>query len=119
MVRAREWRELARVWSIKQAFGGAAMKKSVLTKGILGVVAILSCLLGSGSLTGAADYLVRPDDKLRIKIFQFPELSGDYTVSTNGTVLIPPIGELNVAGSSAIDISSQISKRFIAAGISD
>src|SRR5262245_22442584 len=93
------------------------MKKSAL-KGILGVAAILSCLLGSITLIGAADYLVRPDDKLRIKIFQFPELSGDYTVSTTGTLLIRPIGELAVSGSSAVDISNHIAKRFAAAGIS-
>jgi len=95
------------------------MRMSALTKGILGVAAVLSCLLASGTVIAAEDYIVRIDDKLKIKIFQFPELSGEYTVSTSGTVLIPPIGEVPVAGSSAIDISNQISKRFIGAGISN
>ncbi len=95
------------------------MKNSALTKAVLAVLASLCCLLGSATLAGAADYLVRAEDKLRIKIFQFPELAGEYTVSTKGTILIPPIGEISVAGSTAIDISSQVSQGFITAGISD
>src|SRR5262249_25305399 len=90
-----------------------------LTKGILAIVTIFCCLLSGAAIAGAADYLVRAEDKLRIKIFQFPELTGEYTVSTRGTILIPPIGEVAVAGSSAIDISSQISQSFIKAGIPD
>jgi exopolysaccharide production protein ExoF len=95
------------------------MTRSALTKGILAIATICGCLLGGATIAGAADYLVRAEDKLRIKIFQFPELTGEYTVSTRGTILIPPIGEVAVAGSSAIEISSEISQSFIKAGISD
>lgn len=95
------------------------MKRLGLIGRLLGVVVISSCWLADVTVLEARDYLVRADDKLRIKIFQFPELSGEYTVSTAGTVLLPPIGEIFVVGSSAIEISSQISQRFSAAGIFD
>jgi len=90
-----------------------------LIRTVLGIGVVFIIMLGLPIFAGAADYVVRPDDRLRIKIFQFPELSADYTVSANGTVLIPPIGEIQVAGFSVTDISSDISKRFIKAGISD
>jgi protein involved in polysaccharide export with SLBB domain len=95
------------------------MTKPMLTRGIIGLAAVIAVALGISTQTQAVDYVVRPDDRLRIKIFQFPELSADYTVSSSGTVLIPPIGEIPVAGSSVNDISNDISKRFIKSGISD
>src|SRR6185437_13544465 len=61
---------------------------------------------------------LRPDDKLSIKVFQFPELSGDYTVSGNGSISIAPIGELHAAGSTAIELSKAISDRLVKAGFS-
>src|SRR5690606_21820582 len=106
--------------SSRQSRGGSAMTKAMrLIRTVLGIGVVFMIMLGLPTFAGAADYVVRPDDRLRIKIFQFPELSADYTVSANGTVLIPPIGEIQVAGFSVTDISSDISKRFIKAGISD
>jgi protein involved in polysaccharide export with SLBB domain len=80
---------------------------------------MLCCLLGGSTVFGASDYAVRADDKLKVKIFQYPELSGEYTVSTTGTISIAPIGEISVAGNSVKEIASQISDRFIKAGLSD
>jgi exopolysaccharide production protein ExoF len=68
---------------------------------------------------GAADYVIRAEDKLRLKIFQFPELSGEYTVSATGTISIPPIGDISVSGLSATELSRDISNRFKKAAISD
>jgi exopolysaccharide production protein ExoF len=95
------------------------MTTPTLIRTFFGLAALFAIMLGFSNLPKAADYLVRSDDRLRIKIFQFPELSGEYTVSSRGTILIPPIGEMSVAGSSVTDISNDISKRFIKAGISD
>jgi len=82
---------------------------------------VLSCAaLGSSTAVGAdPDYILRADDKLKIKIFQFPELSGEYTITASGTISVPPIGEITASGLSATDLSKQISSRFIKAGISD
>src|SRR5579872_4481711 len=95
------------------------MTRSMFVNWSFGLVALLSYFFGNIATCSAADYLIRSDDKLKIKIFQYPELSGDYTVNTNGTISLPPIGEISVAGSTASEISAQISNRFIKAGISD
>jgi hypothetical protein len=96
------------------------MKTSALAT--LLTLAVLSCApLGGSTALGAADsdYTLRADDKLRIKIFQFPELTGEYTVTASGSISIPPIGEIVASGLSATDLSKEISSRFIKAGISD
>lgn len=95
------------------------MKRSAVLEFLFGVLLVLSCLFGDTVRLRAEDYVVRAEDKLRVKVFQYPELSGDYTVSATGTVAIAPIGEIYVAGSSAKAIASQISDRFIKAGLSD
>jgi polysaccharide biosynthesis/export protein ExoF len=95
------------------------MKTSRMATRALGISAVLVVLLAGSTVRGVADYAVRTDDKLKIKIFQYPELSGEYTVSANGTITIAPIGEIPVDGSSTKDVASQISERFIRAGLSD
>ncbi|MFN3673794.1 MAG: polysaccharide biosynthesis/export family protein, partial [Bosea sp. (in: a-proteobacteria)] len=70
-------------------------------------------------MRAASDYVVRADDKLKIKIFQYPELSSDYKVRANGTISIAPIGDIPVSGLSTNEIASLISERFVRAGISD
>jgi len=84
---------------------------------VIGVIA--STFLGHAGLSQSADYAVRADDRLRIQIYQLPELTNEYKVSSNGTITIPPLGEVPVAGLSAQEISARISEGLIKAGVSD
>jgi exopolysaccharide production protein ExoF len=95
------------------------MKLSRMPVRALGAVIMLAALLAGNAVSGTAEYAVRADDKLKIKIFQYPELSGEYSVSANGTITIGPIGEINVDGSSPKEIARLISDRFIRSGLSD
>jgi protein involved in polysaccharide export with SLBB domain len=76
-------------------------------------------MLGADAVRAASDYIVRADDKLKIKIFQYPELSGEYTVSANGTISIAAIGDIPVDGFSTKEVAIRISERFVRAGLSD
>jgi polysaccharide biosynthesis/export protein ExoF len=67
----------------------------------------------------AADYIVRPDDKLKVRIFQYPELSGEYTVDENGKIVIPEIGDIPVNGLSTNEVTNQITERIVQAGLSN
>ncbi|WP_458756093.1 polysaccharide biosynthesis/export family protein [Afipia sp. TerB] len=95
------------------------MKKSQPRINVLVSAALALCILGSDAVRATSDYIVRPDDKLKIKIFQYPELSGEYTVSANGTVFIAAIGEIPVNGISTKEAATRISERFVRAGLSD
>lgn len=95
------------------------MKKSVLSNRLLGTAVFISFICAGAGGVPASDYKVRVDDKLKVQIYQYPELSGDYTVTSNGVISIAPIGEIPVAGMSAREISTLVSNRFIKAGLSD
>jgi polysaccharide biosynthesis/export protein ExoF len=91
------------------------MRRSVWTP----LIAVtLTLLLGWAvpSLVAASDYTVRAGDKLKIRVYQFPELSGEFTVSSVGKILMPPIGEIPVEGLSTNDVSAQISEYLIKGG---
>jgi len=87
------------------------MKMPRMSTRVLVATVMLAALLAGRAVSGTAEYAVRPDDKLKIKIFQYPELSGEYTVSANGTLTIGPIGEIRVDGSLPEQIAKLISDR--------
>jgi polysaccharide biosynthesis/export protein ExoF len=95
------------------------MKRGHRWIGIIGSALLAVYMLSSSTIWAAADYVIRADDRLKIKIFQYPELSGEYSVSANGTISIAAIGEISVDGSSTKEVASRISERFIRAGLSD
>jgi polysaccharide biosynthesis/export protein ExoF len=82
------------------------------------IATALTLLLGSGGTSNveAFDYTVRAGDKLKIRVYQFPELSGEFTVSSTGKIFIPPMGEILVDSLSTDDISARISDSLIAGG---
>lgn len=86
---------------------------------VLGSASLALCVLSGDAVRATSDYVVRADDKLKIKIFQYPELSGEYTVSANGTISIAAIGEIPVNGVSTKEVADRISERFVRAGLSD
>jgi protein involved in polysaccharide export with SLBB domain len=96
-----------------------AMKRSVSSARVLGAALILLCVYGSTTSLRSADYVVSAEDKLKVKIYQFPELAGEYTVNSSGMISIAPIGEIPAAGASARDIAKEISDRLIKAGLAD
>jgi len=83
---------------------------------ILAVGVVLA--LAGGQQAAAQEYLVQPDDRLRIKIYQIPELAGDYLVSPSGTLSIAPIGAISVAGLSLDEVASRLSEYLIKRGLS-
>ncbi len=95
------------------------MKRNRSWVHLVGTVSLLLCMLDGNAVRATSDYVVRADDKLKIKIFQYPELSGEYKVRANGTISIAPIGDIPVHGLSTKEIANQISERFVRAGISD
>ena len=65
-----------------------------------------------------SEYVIHSNDKLKLKIFQYPELNGEYEVDANGTISLADIGEIPVDGMSTKDVANLISQRLIRAGLS-
>lgn len=95
------------------------MKRNRSWTKAIAAASLLLCMLDGNAVRATSEYAIRADDKLRIKIFQYPELSGEYKVRANGTISIAPIGDILVNGLSTKEIAGQISERIVRAGISD
>jgi len=67
-------------------------------------------LAQSGS--GTAPYRISKGDVLRVDIIGRPDLSGRFTVEANGSVTLPLIGSVPVAGKTANDAAGDLSQRF-------
>ncbi|MDR7420462.1 MAG: polysaccharide biosynthesis/export family protein [Armatimonadota bacterium] len=76
------------------------------------------CTLWALVLTGVAapqvagDYRVGPRDQLEITVFGHTDLSGSYTVSADGSISFPLIGEVPVGGRTTRDIETTIAQRL-------
>jgi protein involved in polysaccharide export with SLBB domain len=62
----------------------------------------------------AEEYTLGAGDKLRIKVNEWPDISGEYLVSPAVTVSLPLIGELQVAGVTTRELMKTISERVAA-----
>ena len=63
----------------------------------------------TGSTSGDA-YTVGPQDVLAIEVFDNPDLKGEYTVSENGDIVFPLIGQIQVSGKTPDAIKSEITR---------
>jgi polysaccharide biosynthesis/export protein ExoF len=55
-----------------------------------------------------ADYLLAPSDAVRIKVRDWPDLAGDYTVGPDGRIAMPVIGDLKAQGLSAAALGQAV-----------
>ena len=61
---------------------------------------LLAALLAAAPLAAQYDDrgTVRPGDVVRLRIWQEPDLSGDFTVHETGTVVVPKLGPVQAGG---------------------
>jgi len=70
--------------------------------------------------TGDQLELIQPGDRLAIRVFGEPELTGDnYYVDSNGYVQVPLVGEVIAAGQSARALSLELQRRLGARFVRD
>jgi len=67
---------------------------------------LLFCLLGSSAFAG--EYLVGPDDSLKIEVYGHTDLSQEVTVSKTGEVAFPLLGSVQVADATTAQIAESI-----------
>jgi protein involved in polysaccharide export with SLBB domain len=60
----------------------------------------------------AGDYKLGISDKVKIKVQEWPDLAGEYTVNPDGVVSLPLVGNINVAGQNLNDLAREISARL-------
>lgn len=58
------------------------------------------------------NYILAPTDRLLVTVFQEPDLTTDARVSNDGTILVPLIGSVRVAGGSVQDAAQAIRQKL-------
>lgn len=97
------------------------MDRSQVQQRLFGVRIALAALTCLGTAPGAAaqtgtpnarDYVVGERDVLSVRVVNEADLSGDYTVGPDGTIVFPLLGRLQAAGRSAADIEADLIARL-------
>ena len=66
----------------------------------------------SGSVDALAAYKIGQADVLEISVFKVPELARTVEVAENGTISVPLLGEVSVAGKTAREIEHDLAKKL-------
>ncbi|MDA9398980.1 hypothetical protein XH79_09425 [Bradyrhizobium sp. CCBAU 45389] len=79
-----------------------------------GSITLLLCAAMTGAVTSAVaqEYRLGVSDRLKIKVQEWPDLSGEYIITPDGVVSLPLIGNVNVVGLRLDDLAQQISDRL-------
>ncbi|KQP70869.1 hypothetical protein ASF52_15930 [Methylobacterium sp. Leaf112] len=104
---------------------GLAMFPSSITSSVNHLRAALClglCVIGSTPLraTDAVQYRLGAQDRLRIHVYEWPALTGEFTVGADGLISLPLIGDVPVSGLQPADLAQEISTRLrTRAGLSE
>ncbi len=97
----------------------------------MSLLALSGCMVAAGeeaslppttilaSQTRGAAYLLGPGDRVRVKVYNEPDITGEYEVSRNGNVSIPLAGEIRAGGTTTRQLENAIRGRLAAGVITD
>ncbi len=79
-------------------------------RGLAGV--LCAALLSCPPAAAAADYRLGPEDVLQVSVWLHPELERTVTVRADGSVTLPPIGDLKAAGLTPKEFGDRAAERL-------
>jgi protein involved in polysaccharide export with SLBB domain len=89
----------------------AKMIAKLTRAGLYAAVFVAISLANLGS-SFASDYKLGTQDKLRIKVYEWPALSDEVSVGDDGVISLPLIGNLTAAGISATELAQQLARKL-------
>ncbi|MGN6528618.1 MAG: polysaccharide biosynthesis/export family protein [Burkholderiaceae bacterium] len=69
----------------------------------------------SASVSTSADYVLGPGDRIRVTVFQSPELSIDTRIPESGVVAYPLVGDLALGGKTLSQAEKRVAEGLVAA----
>src|SRR5438552_10772195 len=78
----------------------------------IAVLGLVLTLRASGMLAQSNDYIVGAQDVLAITVWNQPDLTGKFTVETDGTFTFPFIGRVKVGGLTLRQIEAELRSRL-------
>ena len=64
----------------------------------------------AGAQASPVEYKLQPNDELAIAVFGQKDLSGKFTVDSDGNLMLPLVGQLSAAGQTATQVQDSLSQ---------
>lgn len=92
---------------------GAARARAVVRRLLSGLV-IFAALLSAWSYASAQrlEYTLGSGDKVRVNVFGQPDMSGEFSISGNGTVSLPFVGQVQADGLTVAQLEAVITEKL-------
>lgn len=90
------------------------MSHAAWRQGIAATLLALCCVVAPSAIAWAEDYVLGPEDVVQLSVWLHPELERSLTVNAEGTVMVPPVGEIKASGMTAKQLSDRIADRLSA-----
>jgi polysaccharide biosynthesis/export protein ExoF len=74
--------------------------------------AVTLCLAVATAGAALAEYRLGPADGLRIRLQEWPDVTGEYTVSPEGNLALPLFGELPARGLTVSELAGRLTERL-------
>ena len=82
------------IWHNRRAF----LRSLALTAGAATLGACSTMAPGTDAMVETAEYKLGPGDQIRITVFNEPDLTGPFTVGSQGTIAYPLVGSIRAGG---------------------
>ena len=66
--------------------------------------------VAAAGTTPAAEYKISPLDKLRVKVYEWPALTDEVVVGSDGLLHLPVVGEIRAAGASTSELARSLAE---------
>jgi protein involved in polysaccharide export with SLBB domain len=76
------------------------------------ILLVLVACVSVSRAADEADYKLGPGDKLRVTVFNEPDLSGEFDVGGQGTIALPLIGQVTVVGLTLSEVDALITQKY-------
>ncbi|MEE7448838.1 sugar transporter [Methylobacterium radiotolerans] len=78
---------------------------------------LAACLLALSALPAAAEYRIGPGDTIEVTALSIPSFKQEATVSTDGTVMVPLLGDVPAAGLTVAELRQSLQKSLPAKAV--
>ncbi len=83
-----------------------------MSRARVGLVSWAIACVCAGVAHGQSTYRLEPSDQVQIEVWEKPDLTRTVTVLGGGTVTLPLIGEIHVAGSTPPELEEELARKF-------
>jgi polysaccharide export outer membrane protein len=94
--------------------GCAAAQRPPVTHARPTETARIQQLLAERTASARSSRTIAPGDRLNVKVANLDELSGEFTVANDGTISLPLVGDIGVAGKRDTDVAEILRTRLAA-----